>query len=96
MLRPPPEHPALQPPEPCWGLVKNHLADPGDLTTRNLHQQLPMALAKVQPSTWSKRLAQVGAQEETYGAEDAQLYEDDVDEIAEEEWAADSTDFSVS
>jgi hypothetical protein len=49
-----------------------------------------MALAKVKPSTWSKLIATVVAQEETYWAEDAQLYEYDVDEISEEEaWAAD-------
>jgi len=65
------------------------MADHGDFTTRNFHQQLPIALAKVQPSTWSKLIAQVVEQEEKYWAEDAQLYAYDVDEMSEEEWAAD-------
>jgi hypothetical protein len=52
-------------------------------------EQLPIALSQVKPSTCSKLLAKVVAQEEKYWAEDAQLYEDDFDEIAEEEWAAD-------
>ena len=71
-------------------MVKNHMADHGDFTTRNFHQQLPIALAKVKPSTCSKLIAKVVEQEEKYWAEDAQLYEDDFDEISEEEeWAAD-------
>jgi hypothetical protein len=65
------------------------MADHGDCTTRTVHQQLPRALAKVKPSTWSKLSAKVVEQEEKYGAEDAQLDEDDVDEISAEEWAAD-------
>jgi hypothetical protein len=71
-------------------MVKTHMADHGDFTTRNFHQQLPIALAKVKPSTWSKLIAKVVEQEEKYWAEAAQLYEYDVDEISEEEaWAAD-------
>src|SRR5262249_58158581 len=54
MLRTPPYHPALQPIETCWGIVKNHMADHGDFTTHNVHHQLPIALSKVQPSTWRK------------------------------------------
>lgn len=66
------------------------MADHGDFTTRNFHQQLPIGLAKVKPSTWSKLIAKVVEQEEKYWAEDAQLYEYDFDEMAdEEEWAAD-------
>jgi hypothetical protein len=66
------------------------MADHGDVTTRNLHQQLPIALSQVKPSTWRKRIAKVVEQEEKYWAEDAQLYEYDCDEISEEEeWAAD-------
>ncbi len=66
------------------------MADHGDFTTRNFHQQLPMALAKVKPSTWSKLIAKVVEQEEKYWAEDAQLYEYDFDEMSDEEaWAAD-------
>jgi hypothetical protein len=65
------------------------MADHGDFTPRNVHQQWPIALAKVQPSTWSKLIAQVVEQEEKYWAEDAQLYAYDVDEMSEEEWAAD-------
>jgi hypothetical protein len=66
------------------------MADHGDFPTRNFHQQLPIALSKVTPSTCRKLLAKVVEQEEKYWAEDAQLYEDDVDEISEEEaWAAD-------
>ena len=90
MLRTPQYHPELQPIEPCWGIVKNHMAAHGDLTPANFHQQLPIALAQVQPSTWSKLIAQVVAQEEKYWAEDAQLDEYDCDENSEEEeWAAD-------
>jgi hypothetical protein len=66
------------------------MADHCDFTTRNFHQQLPMALAKVKPSTCSQLIAQVVEQEEKYWAEDAQLYESDFAENAEEEeWAAD-------
>jgi hypothetical protein len=66
------------------------MADHCDFTTRNFHQQLPIALAKVKPSTCSKLIAKVVEQEEKYWAEDAQLYEYDFDEISEEEeWAAD-------
>ena len=66
------------------------MADHCDFTTSNFHQQLPIALAKVQPSTCSKLIAKVVAQEEKYWAEDAQLYEYDVEENSEEEeWAAD-------
>ena len=89
ILRTPQYHPELQPIETCWGIVKNHMADHCDFTTRNFHQQLPIALSKVKPSTCRKLIAKVVAQEEKYWAEDAQLYEDDFDEIAEEEWAAD-------
>jgi hypothetical protein len=90
MLRTPQYPPALQPLETCWGMVKNPRADHGDVTTRNVHQQFPMALAQVKPSTWSKLIAKVVEQEEQYWAEDAQLYEYDVDAISEEEaWAAD-------
>ena len=90
ILRTPQYHPELQPIETCWGIVKNHMADHCDFTTRNFHQQLPMALSKVKPSTCSKLIAKVVGQEEKYWAEDAQLYEDDFDEVSEEEaWAAD-------
>ena len=74
MLRPPQYHPAFQPIETCGGIVKNYRAAQGDFTTHNLHQQWPMALAKVKPSTWSKLIAKGGEQEEKYWAEDAQLY----------------------
>jgi hypothetical protein len=66
------------------------MADHCDFTTRNFHQQVPIALAKVKPSTGSKLIVKVVEQEEKYWAEDAQLYESDFDENAEEEeWAAD-------
>jgi hypothetical protein len=66
------------------------MADHGDFTPRNFHPQLPMALAQVKPSPCSKLIAKVVEQEEKYWAEDAQLYESDFDENAEEEeWAAD-------
>ena len=70
-------------------MVKNHMADHGDFTTRNFHQQLPIALAKVKPSTRSRLIAKVVEQEEKYWAEDAQLYEYDFDEMSQEVWAAD-------
>jgi hypothetical protein len=90
ILRTPQYHPELQPIETCWGIVKNHMADHCDFTTHNFHQQLPIALAKVKPSTCSKLIAKVVEQEEKYWAEDAQLYEYDCDENSEEEeWAAD-------
>ena len=90
MLRTPQYHPELQPIETCWGIVKNHMADHGDFTTRTFHQQLPIALSKVKPSTCRKLMAKVVEQEEKYWEEDAQLYEDDFDEISDdEEWAAD-------
>jgi hypothetical protein len=66
------------------------MADHGDFTTRNFHPPLPMALSKVKPSTCRKLIAKVVEQEEKYWAEDAQLYEYDFDENADEEaWAAD-------
>jgi hypothetical protein len=89
MLRTPQYHPALQPLETGWGIVKNHMADHGDCTTHNFRQQLPLALSKVKPSTCSKLIAKVVEQEEKYWAEEAQLYEYDFDEVSEEEWAAD-------
>jgi hypothetical protein len=89
MLRTPQYHPDLQPIETCWGIVKNPMADHGDFTTRNFHQQWPIALSKVKPSTGSKVIAKVVEQEEKYWAEDAQLYEYEFDEMAEEGWAAD-------
>lgn len=85
MLRTPQDHPELQPIETCWGIVKNHMADHCDFTPRNFHQQLPIALSKVKPSTCSKVSAKVVEQEEKYWAEDAQLYEYEFDERAEEE-----------
>ena len=85
MLRTPQYHPELQPIETCWGIVKNHMADHGDFTTRNFHQQLPIALSKVKPSTCRKLIAKVVEQEEKYWEEDAQLYEDDFDEMSDEE-----------
>jgi len=88
MLRTPPYHPELQPIETCWGIVKNHMADHGDFTTRNFHQQLPIALSKVKPSTWRKLMAKVVEQEEKYWEEDAQLYEDDFDEMSDDEECA--------
>ena len=69
-------------------MVKNHMADHGDFTTRNFHQQLPIALAKVKPSTCSKLIAKVVEQEEKYWAEDAQRSADDFEEISEEEAGA--------
>ena len=89
ILRTPQYHPELQPIETCWGIVKNHMADHGDFTTRNFHQQWPIALAKVKPSTCRELIAKVVEQEEKYWAEDAQLSEYDCDEISEGEWAAD-------
>ena len=71
ILRTPQYHPELQPIETCWGIVKNHMADHCDFTTRNFHQQLPLALSKVKPSTCSKLIAKVVEQEEKYWAEDA-------------------------
>ena len=65
------------------------MADHGDFTTRNFHQQLPIALAKVKPSTCSRLIAKVVEQEEKYWVEDAQLYEYDFDEMSQEVWAAD-------
>jgi hypothetical protein len=66
------------------------MADHCAFTTSNVHQQLPMALAKGQPSTCRKLIAKGGEQAEKYWAEDAQLYEYDFDENSEEEeWAAD-------
>ena len=59
------------------------MADHCDCTTRNFHQQLPIALAKVKPSTCSKVIAKVVKQEEKYWAEDAQLYESEFDEMAD-------------
>ena len=72
------------------------MADHGDFTTRNFHQQLPIALSTVKPSTWRKLIAKVVEQEEKYWAEDAQLYAYDFDTISDdEEWAADEKSYQV-
>ena len=85
MLRTPQDHPELQPIETGGGIVKNHMADHGDCTTRNFHPQLPMALSKVKPSTCRKLIAKVVEQEEKYWADDAPLYAYDFDAISVEE-----------
>ena len=84
ILRTPQYHPELQPIETCWGVVKNHMADHCDFTTQNFHEQLPIALSKVKPSTCKKLIAQVVKQEEKYWAEDEQLDEHDCDEISDD------------
>jgi hypothetical protein len=54
------------------------------------------ARAQVKPSPWSTLLAQVVEQEQTYWAAAAQLDEDAVDEMSEEEaWAADEKSYPV-
>jgi hypothetical protein len=88
LLRTPQYHPELQPIETCWGIVKNHMADQCDFTTQNFHEQLPIALSKVKPSTCRKLIAKVVEQEEKYWAEDEQLYEHDFDEISDDEECA--------
>jgi hypothetical protein len=88
LLRTPQYHPELQPIETWWGIVKNHMADQCDFTTQNFHEQLPIALSKVKPSTCRKLIAKVVEQEEKYWAEDEQLYEHDFDEISDDEECA--------
>jgi hypothetical protein len=88
LLRTPHYPPELQPIETCWGIVKNHMADQCDFITQPFHQQVPLALSKVKPSTCRTLIAQVVEQEEKYGAEDEQLYEHDVDEISDNEECA--------
>jgi transposase len=85
ILRTPQYHPELQPIETCWGIVKNHMANHCDFTTKNFHEQLPIALSKVKPSTCKKVIAKVVKQEEKYWAEDEQLYEYDCDEISDDD-----------
>ena len=85
LLRTPQYHPELQPIETCWGIVKNHMANHCDFTTKNFHEQLPIALSKVKPSTCKKVIAKVVKQEEKYWAEDEQLYEYDCDEISDDD-----------
>jgi transposase len=84
ILRTPQYHPELQPIETCWGIVKNHMADHCDFTTKNFHEQLPIALSKVKPSTCKRVIAKVAKQEDKYWAEDEQLYESDCDEISDD------------
>ena len=85
ILRTPQYHPELQPIETCWGIVKNYMADHCDFTTKNFHEQLPIALSKVKPSTCKKVIAKVVKQEDKYWAEDEQLYEYDCDEISDDD-----------
>jgi transposase len=85
ILRIPQYHPELQPIETCWGIVKNHMADHCDFTTKNFHEQLPIALSKVKPSTCKKVIAKVVKQEDKYWCEDEQLYEHDCDEISDDD-----------
>lgn len=85
ILRTPQYHPELQPIETCWGIVKNHMANHCDFTTKNFHEQLPIALSKVKPSTCKKVIGKVIKQEEKYWAEDEQLYEYDCDEISDDD-----------
>jgi len=55
-----------------------------------------MALSTGTPSPGQTLLAKVVDQEEQYGAEEAQLYAHDFDEIsAEEEWALDDKSYHV-
>lgn len=84
ILRTPQYHPELQPIETCWGVVKNHMAEHCDFTTKNFHEQLPVALSKVKPSTCKKVIAQVVKQEEKYWAEDEWLDEHDCDDISDD------------
>ena len=85
ILRTPQYHPELQPIETCWGIVKNHMADHCDFTTKNFHEQLPIALSKVKPITCEKVIKKVVKQEDKYWAEDEQLYENDCDEISNDD-----------
>ena len=61
------------------------MANHCDFTTKNFHEQLPIALSKVKPSTCKKVIAKVVKQEEKYWAEDEQLYEYDCDEISDDD-----------
>lgn len=83
LRRTPPYHPELQPLETCWGIVKNHMADPCDVTPRNVHTPLPSARSTVKLSTCKKLIAKVVEPEEKYWAEEAQPYEHDVDKISD-------------
>jgi hypothetical protein len=89
MLRTPPDHPELQPIEPCGALVKNAMADHGDFTMGTLRTQLPMAFSQVTQDVCQRVILNVAEHEERFWVDDEQrdaIYsqDDDVTYVGEE------------
>jgi hypothetical protein len=89
IVRTPPYHPALQPIETCWAIVKNSMADHGDFTMGNLRTQWPMAFSQVTQDVCQRVILNVAEQEERFWVEDEQLDEiysqdDDVTYVGED------------
>jgi hypothetical protein len=70
ILRTPPDHPALQPIEACWAVVKNHGAATGDDTTKGLRAHVAEGFTKVTPATCQAAIADVRTEEDRYWRED--------------------------
>jgi hypothetical protein len=89
IVRTPPYHPELQPIETCGAIVKNSMADHGDVTMGNLRTQWPMAFAQVTQDVCQRVILNVAEQEERFWVEDEQLDEiysqdDDVTYVGED------------
>jgi hypothetical protein len=73
ILRTPPSHPALQPIETCWAVVKNQIARKNKFTMTDLVAQLDDAFDRVTEETCSGLINKVRQIEDKYWREDMQL-----------------------
>jgi hypothetical protein len=72
ILRTPPSHPALQPIETGWAVVKNQIARKSKFTMAHLLEQLDDAFDRVTEETCTGLIKTVREVEDKYGREDAQ------------------------
>jgi hypothetical protein len=72
ILRPPPDHPALQPLETCWAVVKHQMARKSKFTRAHLLKQLHDAFESVTEETCSGLIKKVRQVEDKYWVEDMQ------------------------
>ena len=73
-------HPALQPIEACWAVVKHHGAATWDSTTKGLRAQVAEGFHKVTPATCQAAIADVRTEEDRY-------WRDDMEDDEEGEWS---------
>ena len=76
ILRTPQYHPALQPIENCWAVVKNHGAATCDYTMAGLRAHLADGFEKVTPDTCRAALADMRSEEDRYWREDMEESEE--------------------